>query len=549
MTSITIDDVLHELRHVIAENDLIKATMLLNYIENLNAKEQNQFISVLGASKGEIAITILGRLIGGDIEVMVPQAVLRNILLAQVMEDPEQLLLLLKSDHIFRKDVFVELAGEIQLEKSIPLLEEILTSSDDLQVMKACLIALGKIGDPAPTNTLSDFLYSGHRELVIAAINALSNIDTPLSVQRLVERMGTDSDLDLIIIDALANLEDSLALDHLNKELASQHAYIRTHVKKRLAKIGAKAIPMLIENLKNPDQDFVVHSLNVLGYIGDESAVRAVRKLLHNEPADANVRFAAYESLGMMPLAKGAYVLAEGLTDPVDQVRIAAAKAIEWNCDDILIAGVQNLIRQGGADARHVVEAFLNSESHKIVFSAIDLEGFQQMTIDFLTSKAHPDLKNRYEVLFREKGYTDLADKLLEEEVGELEKLLVFAVDDSRMILSIYKNTLFQLGVEPQLFEFPASAIEKARETKPDIVFTDLNMPDITGIALAKQLRALYSKVELPIVMVTTQSENPDHKEAYEAGIDMIVSKPFTAEDLKKAMDAVLDRGSDLPEF
>lgn len=550
MAGLNLDDMLAELRHVVEENDLIKATILLNHVVDLDVKGQNQFVALLGTCQGEIAITLLARLLDGEMEIAVPKPVLRSLLLKQVVGNPDQLLSLLKSDQIRQKQVFVELVGEIQFEKAIGLVEEILCTSEDLPLMKACLLALGNIANPGPTTTLSDFLYSGHRELVIAAIAALSNIDTATSVQCLVDRMGTDSDLDLMIIDALANLEDSLALDHLNKELASQHAYIRTHVKKRLAKIGDKSIPLLVENLKSSDDDLLVHSLNVLGYIGDASAVRAVRKLLHDEPADANVRFAAYESLGMMPLAKGAYVLAEGLTDQVDQVRIAAAKAIEWNCDDILIAGVQNLVRQGGEDAKHVVDAFLNSESHKIVFSIIDLEGFQDLAAEFLNNKAHPDLKERYEVLFRERGYTELADKLAGKVVAEGgKKLLVFAVDDSRMILSIYKNTLFQLGVEPQLFEFPASAIEKARETKPDIVFTDLNMPDITGVALTRQLRGMYSKVELPIVMVTTQGDSPDHIEAYEAGVDMILAKPFTAEDLQDAMDEVFNRGSNLEEF
>ena len=166
------------------------------------------------------------------------------------------------------------------------------------------------------------------------------------------------------------------------------------------------------------------------------------------------------------------------------------------------------------------------------------------MAAKFLTTKAHPDLKKRYEVLLRAKGYTVLADKLIEKETAAGTKRLVFAVDDSRMILSIYKNTLFQMGAESQLFEFPASAIEKVTEMEvpPAIIFTDLNMPDITGVGLTKQIRAMYSKEELPIVMVTTQGDSPDHKEAYEAGVNMIVTKPFTAEDLQVAMDEVIKK-------
>jgi HEAT repeat protein/CheY-like chemotaxis protein len=541
---VQLEDFLTELRHVVAENDIIKGTILLNHFDQLDARGQNRFLALLANLQGEIVATLLARLLVADKGCAIPQAVIRSLLLGRVMKNPGQLLALLRDDQLRQKQILVELAGEIQLEEAVPVLEEILAATrEDLALMKACLIALGNIGSPAPINTLSDFLYSGHRELVIAAIHALSNIDTPASVQRLVDRMGTDSDLDLIIIDALASLEDSLAMQKLNQELGSPHAYIRNHVKSRLTRIGVKAIPMLIDNLRSNDVDLLVHSLNVLGYIGDISAVRAVRKLLHEEPADANVRFAAYEALGMMPLAKGAYVLAEGLADPVDQVRIAAAKAIEWNCDDILIAGIKNLVGQGGREAQQVVDAFLQSESRKIVFSIIDLEPFRELAVRFLTTLAHPDLRKRYEELFREKGYAELADRLVDRKAArEEEKLLVYAVDDSRMILSIYKNTLFQLGMDSQLFEFPAIAIEKAAASKPDVLLTDLNMPEISGIELTRQLRALYTPEELPIVMVTTQSESADHREAYEVGVNMILAKPFTAEQVGAAIREVVVR-------
>ncbi len=228
------------------------------------------------------------------------------------------------------------------------------------------------------------------------------------------------------------------------------------------------------------------------------------------------------------------------MADPVDQVRIAAARAIEWNCDDILIAGVRNRWGRAAGTPNMWWRPFSIPNPIKLC-CIIDLPAFQDLAVKFLNSKAHPDLKKRYAELFRDKGYGELADKLAADKIGGQEKkLLVFAVDDSRMILSIYKNTLYQLGMESQLFEFPAPAIEKAIAHKPDVLLTDLNMPDITGIELTRQLRALYSPRDLPIIMVTTQSDSPDHREAYEVGVNMILSKPFTAEQVGAAIHEVL---------
>jgi CheY-like chemotaxis protein len=112
------------------------------------------------------------------------------------------------------------------------------------------------------------------------------------------------------------------------------------------------------------------------------------------------------------------------------------------------------------------------------------------------------------------------------------------------MILSIYKNTLHELGFEPVLFEFPASALEWLETNTPAMVLTDLNMPDITGIELTRRIRELFPKETLPVLMVTTQNEMTDHKAALEAGVNAIVNKPFTAESLMQAMEPHLQSAS-----
>ena len=111
------------------------------------------------------------------------------------------------------------------------------------------------------------------------------------------------------------------------------------------------------------------------------------------------------------------------------------------------------------------------------------------------------------------------------------------------MILNIYKKTLYQLGYEAHLFEYPASALAQMQQVKPDIVFTDLNMPEITGVELTETLRTWYTKEDVPIIMVTTQSEGQDHEAAHNAGVNMILHKPFTAEQLEEVIAQQVRRG------
>ena len=84
-----------------------------------------------------------------------------------------------------------------------------------------------------------------------------------------------------------------------------------------------------------------------------------------------------------------------------------------------------------------------------------------------------------------------------------------------------------ELGYEPVLFQYPAEAITWLLQEKPDFVCTDLNMPEITGIELIIKVRQKYSRKELPIIMVTTQSEIKDNKTAWEAGVSEVMNKPF----------------------
>ncbi len=542
MGAINSSHFLDEVKYVLHENDQIKGEILLEHLDQLDGKIQQEVVALLGKSEQEVVVTLLARLLVLGQKLVVPPLVIRSMLLGKILHNHQRFIAVLKDETVVSRLPLILIAGEVQLVEAVPVLLHIIADTQDLDLLQCCLTALGAIGNPAATNVLSDFLYSGQRELVIAAIEALSNINTPTSVQRLAERMGTDRELDLLILDAFALLQDSLALKQLNMAIQSHHAYIRNHAKKKLTKIGDKVIPILIQNLlQQGDPDLLVHSLNVLGFIGDLSAVCGIRKLLHNEPKDPNVRFAAYESMGMMPLAKGAFVLAEGLLDPVGHVRIAAAKAIEWNCDDVLIAGVKNMIAGDEREAEMVVEAFLNSESHKIILALAELEIFKTISVEYLNHRAHPDVKIAYTKFFKGHNLQDLVKGLAGgSDVLPQQGLTVFAVDDSRMILSIYKNTLFQLGMEGQLFEFPATALDQAIQEKPDIILTDLNMPDMTGVELTVALRKIYSAKELPVIMVTTQGDSPDHKAAYDAGVNRILHKPFTADDLEIAITAVM---------
>ena len=524
---------LTEIKSNIASKDPIKARLVLAYLENVDRSLREQVLGAFRAADPDFAVPILARFISEHRDLATGLPLVREIMAMKILAQPDLIAKALRDPQTPFRRMYISMAGELRLESAVGDLVDALLAASDVEEINQIIETLGEIGDPAAINSLSDFLYSGNRTLIISATRALGKIGTPTAMLRLSERMGTDNQLDLLILDIFAKVQDSISLDKLNEAMRSHYAHLRTYAKKTLVAIGPKAVPLLTENLLFDDADLRVHTLNVLGDIGDPAAISPIRKLLHNHPESANVRFAAYEALGLLPLDRGAYVLTQGLSDPVEHVCIAAAKAIDRNFNEIMAAGIKNLASERDEDAHRIIKTVISAQARNIFLSLMSEENFQPMAVGYL-SKAHQDIRDFFYVVLKEEGYSDLALKLLApEEKKTVARKRICAVDDSRMILNIYKSTLHELGFEPVLFEFPASALEWLENEKPDLVLTDLNMPDITGIDLARAIRRTFSKEELPVVMVTTQNEVNDNRAALDAGVNDILHKPFTAESLR----------------
>ncbi len=538
MADLNPQHMVEEIQENIKTGDSLKAQLVLSHIGDVDVKSRNRLIYALSKGDVEFSVPLLLYLLTEHQAVAAEMPVIRDTLLSNLLAYPEKLETFLRSTTMKDKTELIKVAGELRYDEVTPALLEIIASSQDDAEILLIIENLGLIGDPECINTLTDYLYAANRELIIAAVQSLGQVGTPTAMHRLAERMGTDNEIDYLILSIFAEVQDQVSLEKLNATIRSHYAHMRTYAKQQLVHIGPKAVPNLIENLQQDDPDFLIHTLNVLGDIGDESAITPIRKLLVNEPRSANVRFAAYEALALLPLKKGAYTLTAGLTDPEDHVCVAAARAIDQNHSDILVAGIRNLLRGPENEARHIAKIIVNAQVDKIFMSLSEDQVFQSLALVYLPH-AHKDIREHYHKLLDDAGIKDFARKMIGKD-DQTVRLKVVAVDDSRMILNIYKATLYELGYEPVLFEFPASAIEWLQNKKPAMVLTDLNMPDITGIQLTKKIREKYAAEALPIIMVTTQNESQDNEAAMTAGINAILHKPFNAKSLGAAMEKLL---------
>jgi HEAT repeat protein len=285
---------------------LIKAGLVLSALGHVGRNTQKQALFEISRAGDDFAIPLLAGVISENPDVTESFPQLKETLFSKIIDSPKILLdLLINTKKSSFRSFLAEAAGEIRLEKAVPVLLDILTNEEDDEIIKSAVIALGMIGDPSAATAVSDYLYTKNQKVVVAAVHTLGEIATPTAIQKLGEKLGEDSEIDRMIIDIIAKTQVPEALEMLNKSIGSQHTQLRAVVKQKLGGVGVMSIRILIKNLFLNNRNLVIHSLNVLGDMGDSAAIPAVRKLIHQQPDDPNVRFAAYETLGRLPLDKG----------------------------------------------------------------------------------------------------------------------------------------------------------------------------------------------------------------------------------------------------
>jgi two-component system, chemotaxis family, chemotaxis protein CheY len=112
----------------------------------------------------------------------------------------------------------------------------------------------------------------------------------------------------------------------------------------------------------------------------------------------------------------------------------------------------------------------------------------------------------------------------------------VLVVDDSGTMRKIIIRSLNAVGFTDTVEAGDGNeGLAAFKTSTPDLVLTDWNMPNKTGIELAREIRALGSKV--PIFMITTEAERSRVLEAVQAGVSDYLVKPFTPDGLREKLE------------
>jgi two-component system, chemotaxis family, chemotaxis protein CheY len=117
---------------------------------------------------------------------------------------------------------------------------------------------------------------------------------------------------------------------------------------------------------------------------------------------------------------------------------------------------------------------------------------------------------------------------------------VIMTADDSASIRQMVAFTLKQSGYEVVQAVDGRDALQQLAARKVDMLITDLNMPHLDGIGLIKEVRALAACKFIPIVMLTTESQDTKKQEGRAAGATGWIVKPFKPEQLLAVVKKVL---------
>ncbi len=117
----------------------------------------------------------------------------------------------------------------------------------------------------------------------------------------------------------------------------------------------------------------------------------------------------------------------------------------------------------------------------------------------------------------------------------------IFLVDDSATVLISTSSILSKAGYQVEKAASAEEAMTKFKAgLKPDLLITDLNMPGMNGIELIKQVRAMPNYRFMPILLLTTESQQAKRADAKAAGASGWLVKPATADELLSTIKLVI---------
>lgn len=120
----------------------------------------------------------------------------------------------------------------------------------------------------------------------------------------------------------------------------------------------------------------------------------------------------------------------------------------------------------------------------------------------------------------------------------------ILVVDDEPQVRKLMETYLGRAGFTVRTAVDGLDALEKVRDEVPDLVITDVTMPNLNGLELTRRLRTSHKTARIPILMLSALKQEGDVLAGYAQGADDYVGKPVELSILRAKIDQLLKRAS-----
>lgn len=127
----------------------------------------------------------------------------------------------------------------------------------------------------------------------------------------------------------------------------------------------------------------------------------------------------------------------------------------------------------------------------------------------------------------------------------QAKKILI--IDDNATNLKLMSVLLLGEGYQVSTAVDAAHAFTRVEQDRPDLILTDVQLPDMNGLELTRRLKAAPATAAIPVVAITAYAMSGDEEKALEAGCDAYVSKPIDTRKLPSLVHSMLDPSAEKP--
>jgi DNA-binding response OmpR family regulator len=126
--------------------------------------------------------------------------------------------------------------------------------------------------------------------------------------------------------------------------------------------------------------------------------------------------------------------------------------------------------------------------------------------------------------------------------VTDTPRPLVLVADDDEDILALVSYRMEKAGYEVVRAHDGEEALQLASDLLPALAILDVMMPKADGYEVTRRLREQETTSRMPIILLTARSQEADVQRGFEAGADDYIRKPFSPQELRARVQAILGR-------